>query len=121
MKQLASSNQMQVKIEPIKHVTIYNFEYLTKDQFINLHHTQESFAWCDGYLMNYSHFGSDIFDEEIKKGNWCYRAVSVAEMKKYEPEIQTRFVKIPVFDMSGSTISHVVADYAKSILLNAKV
>lgn len=106
---------MKITTHEVEEIEIYDLSVYTLDQYVNQFITDESFGWCDGYLIRFLFFRDKITDDAILAGKRKYRGVHVAPMPKFVDEIQTRFTKKPIFDFSGSKIGTAIINHVKEL------
>jgi len=87
---MMNSDKIPVTIDSVKQIRIFHLEHLTLQQFLSQHHSNESFSWCNGFLIHYVHFDNDKFGEYVEQGTRAYVSVDVASLPDFQEEIQDK-------------------------------
>lgn len=106
---------VEFEVIDMKKIQCGRFQILTVHQFLEHYHSEDAYGWVNGFLVRIAFYDDDVFDTGIQEGVWKYRSITVAPLPEFCQEIQTRFTKKPIFDMTGSNIMDSIGAKAKEM------
>ncbi len=106
---------MIVTVKEPSEIIIHNLEIVTVEQFKNLNHGSNAFAWIENFLIILTHHEEDYKDELIEKGIQSFRHVMVCKYGPFTEETQMRHCKIPLFNQTGDKILQAIIDHVKRL------
>ncbi len=106
---------MIVTVNKPQQIIIHKLEIVKIEQFKNLNHGSNAFAWIDNHLIIVTHHEEDYRDTMIEKGIESFRHVMIANYGPFTEEIQMRHCKIPLFDQTGDSTLQAIMDHIKEM------
>ncbi len=108
---------MEITKNQTKKISYNNLIEYNMDNFLAISTGQPLLFWCDGYLLSFSRFNIDSFEENIiKHGNRCYDTIVYCKMPEFKPIVTDIHNNgFPVIDDSTNEIHKYVTDWLQTL------